>query len=125
MGLVPSRLTRGITEGFDEHDHYICYGPSRSTNLNPVEHLWESLDRHVGTVLSTTVNILKTQMREYLLDCHPSSRVQRLVKSMPDGSTSPRHLFCFYIYIYLHTHCSILLVSYVLLQVSSLVHGNR
>ncbi|MCI4389581.1 hypothetical protein PGIGA_G00099830 [Pangasianodon gigas] len=81
------------TEWFEEYDQEfkVLTWPPDSPDLNPVEHLWDMLDKQVRSMEAQTLNLqdLKDLLLKSLCQI-PQHTFRGLVDSMPPGS----QLFC-------------------------------
>ena len=83
---APIHIARVVAQWFDEHDTDVIYllWPSQSPDLNPIEHLWDILERRLRQSFSPPSN--RCELIDLLVEgwCRiPPAEFQTLVDSMP------------------------------------------
>lgn len=83
---APCHRARTVTNWFEEHqsEFSLLPWPAQSPDLNPIEHLWDEVERSFQSLETPPSNL--TQLRAAIMSAWvniPQERYQHLVESMP------------------------------------------
>ena len=78
----PKHTARSVKAWMEEMHLPVMEWPSQSPDLNPIEHLWQAVDKKVKAAAPRNLNDLERVLRQAWSEI-PVSRCERLVESMP------------------------------------------
>lgn len=78
----PKHSSRIVQEWFQENNVRVLQWPAQSPDLNPIENLWEEVERRIRTQMFPNIQSLLNKINQVWINL-PENTVQNLIASMP------------------------------------------